>query len=111
MLLVKNNVADGVLKVELTGSLDVSGSSAIEGAMEEIAAENNKVVIDLSKVDFIASIGIRVLVKTAKAVSEKGGKLSVFGPTEEASRVLKTTGLDILLRVASDEAGAVAAVS
>jgi anti-sigma B factor antagonist len=62
-------------------------------------------------VTFLASIGIRVLVKAARAIANKGGRFVIYAPTGEARKVLRTTGIDAIIPIAADEAAAVAECS
>ena len=57
---------------------------------------------------FLASIGIRVLVKAARAIGQRNGRLIVFNPTDEARKVLRSTGIDTIIPVVADEKAAIA---
>jgi anti-sigma B factor antagonist len=76
-----------------------------------ISGARRKVVVDFSGVDFLASIGVRVLVKAARSIGNKGGRMAVFAPNEAARKVLASTGADTIISVTDDEAAAVAAVA
>jgi len=97
-----------ILKVKLTGPLDIGGVQEIDTPFSLIAGSRDKVVVDLSGVSFLASIGIRVLVMAARTIGSKGGRLVVYGPSEEARRVLHATGIDKIIPIAADEAAAAA---
>ena len=97
-----------ILKFKLTGPLDIAGAQEIEMPFSVIGGSRNKVIVDLSSVSFLASIGIRVLVMTARAIGNKGGRMVVFGPTDEARRVLQATGIDKIIPIAASEAAATA---
>ena len=98
-----------ILKVKLTGPLDIAGAHDIDMPFNVIAGSRRKVVVDLSGVNFLASIGIRVLVMAARSIRSKGGQLVVCGPSAEAHKVLKATGIDKIIPIAADEPAAVAA--
>jgi anti-sigma B factor antagonist len=66
-------------------------------------------VIDMALVDFIASIGIRHLVMTAKAVARGSGKLVLLDPNPMVTEVLVVAGLDQLLPIVRSEDEALAA--
>jgi anti-sigma B factor antagonist len=97
-----------ILKVKLTGPIDIWGANEIDMPFSVIGGSRKKVVVDFSGVSFLASIGIRVLVMTARAISSKGGRLVIYSPTDEARRVLGATGIDKIIPVAADETTAVA---
>ena len=54
-------------------------------------------MVDLSKVPFFASMGIRMLVAGAQA--KRKGKMVLLSPDDMTRRILKTTGLDPLVAV------------
>jgi anti-anti-sigma factor len=52
--------------VSLSGRFDVQGALEVDSQFTEIVKEKRKVVVDLSQVTFIASLGIRTLVTGAR---------------------------------------------
>ena len=60
-----------------------------------------RVFVDLSQVDFLASIGIRLLVLTAKSVATRGGKMVLLAPTPEVQSVLEITGIPSIIPIYS----------
>ncbi len=95
-----------VSRIVLDGRLDVAGVQAAEAEFNAAVAAGLNVIVDLSKVSFIASLGIRLLVAGSQAQSKMGGKMVLMGPDELIRRILKTTGIDQLVPVCSglDEA-------
>jgi anti-anti-sigma factor len=76
-----------------------------------VEAPKKGVVVDLSAVRFLASVGIRVLVASAKAVQQRGGKLAiVVARGSSVAMSLEATGVDELIPVFSDSTQAEAAV-
>ncbi len=51
-------------------------------------------MIDFSRVSFIGSAGLSVLIEASKLIKEKGGALLVSGPNRSTRRVFDITGLD-----------------
>ena len=74
------SIKNGVTKVSLSGRLDVEGALKIDNEFTEIATQNKNVLVDLSDVPFIASLGIRTLVVGAKAAANNGGKMVLLNP-------------------------------
>ncbi len=111
MNLTTESLPGGVTKVVLDGVLDIPGSQAIDLRFNVIAGANRAVIVDLSAVSFLASIGIRTLLSGAKAIQLKGGKLVLFNPTATVEKVLRVTGVDTLMPIFSDFDAAVRAVS
>jgi anti-sigma B factor antagonist len=100
----------GVTNVVLRGRLDTVGAGVIDLKFNAVAGSKRAIVVDLSAVDFLASLGIRVLIIGAKAVKNKGGKLVLLSPDENVHSVLKTAGIEQLIPVMFDRSAAIAAV-
>lgn len=95
-----------VQRVVLEGRLDVAGTQAAEAQFNAAVAAGANVIVDLGKVPFISSIGIRMLIAGAQALAKKSGKMVLMNPDELARKILKTTGLDQLVPICNsmDEA-------
>jgi len=88
-----------VNRIALDGRLDVAGVQAAEAEFTTAVAAGPNIIVDLSKVPFIASLGIRMLVAGAQTQAKLGGKMVLVAPDDMTRRILKTTGLDQLVIV------------
>jgi anti-sigma B factor antagonist len=104
-------LASGALKVSLAGRMDVQGAQAIDLKFTSYTANQKAVIVDLSGVSFLASIGIRTLLLAAKAVAGRGGKMVALNPDDNVTQVLKMAGIDTLIPICRsvDEAQAMVA--
>jgi anti-sigma B factor antagonist len=109
MQMTQEELDGGILKVTLDGALDIAGAAVIDMPFAIIAGTRKMLLLDFTKVDFLASIGVRELVKTAQAITRRGGKVVIMNPGENARKVLASTGLDTIVSVVDDEADAMAA--
>jgi anti-anti-sigma factor len=103
-------ISDISARIVLTGRLDLTGSGKIDLAFNAVAGSNRYIVVDISGVTFVASIGIRTLVLGAKTVQRRGGRLLLLNPQAEVEQVLEMTGVLDLLPVVHSEAEAMAAI-
>jgi anti-anti-sigma factor len=110
MQLSTEEMDGGITKVELDGRMDIGGAAAVDMKMNLIAGTAKKLLIDLQKVTFLGSMGLRSIVLPARAVHSRGGKVVLFAPNEMVESVLKTSGIDALLPVHHDLAKAIAAL-
>ena len=111
MKLSTESLPGDVTKVILEGLLDIAGSQEIDLRFSVVAGANKAVVVDLSAVTFVASIGIRTLLTGAKAVHSRGGKLVLLNPSSAVEKVLRVTGVDTLMPIFHDADAAIQAVS
>jgi anti-anti-sigma factor len=100
-----------VTKVVISGRVDIAGAREIEMPMAVVAGSRRAVVIDLSAVEFMASLGLRGIVVSAKSIFSKRGKVVLLSPRPEVEEVIVTTGIDDLIPIFHDEGAAIAAVT
>lgn len=106
--IASEDVNENLRIIYITGRLDIQGTDAIGTKFTILAAtEARRIVVDLSGVDFLASIGIRSLVSNAKAQQQRGGRMVLFvGDNAPVAKVLKTTGIDTVVPMFTDMAEA-----
>jgi anti-anti-sigma factor len=110
MQIITEELAEGITKVSLDGKLDIAGAALVDLKMNIIAGSASKLLVDLEKVSFLGSMGLRSIVLPARAVRSRGGKVVLFGPNEMVESVLKTSGIDSMLPIFHDLPSAVAAL-
>ncbi len=101
---------DGVTKIVLTGRIDIAGAMEIDMPMSVAGGSRRAVVVDLSGVEFMASLGLRSVVLCGKSIMSKGGKLVLLSPQPAVEEVITVSGVDELFAIYRDEALAIAAV-
>jgi anti-anti-sigma factor len=66
----------GIFIVAPIGSIDAAGHAIFQEKVTSVINQNPDVIIfDMEHADYINSMGIRVLVKTKKAMKKSGGKI------------------------------------
>ena len=102
MELQYSELDNNIRLIKLMGKLDILGVGQIETKFAGYCGgENARVVVDLSEVDFLASIGIRLLTLTAKSVTRRGGKIVLLNPNPEVQHVLEMTGIPAIIPIYS----------
>jgi anti-anti-sigma factor len=108
MSISHEDIGDNLRRIVITGRLDMPGTESVASKLEELVAAPKKgVVVDLSSVRFLASIGIRALIVGAKAVERRGGRM-VF-VVDGGSKVFESfvaTGVNKLIPVFTNSADA-----
>ena len=88
--------------IKLIGKLDMVGTGEIETKFTGYCAGDKvRVIVDLSEVNFLASIGIRLLTLTAKSVMRRGGKMVIVNPASDVQHVLEVTGIPAIIPIYS----------
>jgi anti-anti-sigma factor len=102
---------DGVTRVALDGRLDTAGVSAIELTFTAmIVPGGRRAIVDLAAVSFLASLGVRMFISTARAAAGKGGRVVFFAATPAVAEIIDTMGLAEIIDVVGSEAEAMAMV-
>jgi anti-anti-sigma factor len=102
---------DEIVRVALTGRLDTAGVSRIEPQFfAGIVPRGRPTIVDLGEVEFLASLGIRMLISTARSLSTKGARIAMFNATPGVMEVIEMTSLNEIVPVSGSEEEAVALV-
>lgn len=90
----------GIIKVNLSGRMDVLGVQAIDMKFTALTAtQKASILVDMSEVSFLASLGMRTLLSSAKALSNRGGRMVLYKPQPKVLEVLETSGVSSLIPV------------
>jgi stage II sporulation protein AA (anti-sigma F factor antagonist) len=94
-LTVKVEEKDGVLVAWLSGELDHHAADDVRRQLDTALyrREPRKVVLDMSKLTFMDSAGIGVVLGRYKKLKEAGGRLAVRGFNGRVDRILKLAGV------------------
>lgn len=112
MKLQYSELDGGIRLIKLSGALDMNGTYSVEiEFVRQCAGDNVRVIVDLSRVNYISSIGIPMLINTAKSVSGRGGKMVLLNPQRNVAEVLEITGIPQIIPIYTDLESATAAVT
>src|SRR5256885_7539294 len=103
--------AGEVTLIKLAGRLD-SGSarSAEDGFNAALGSGTPRLAIDMSRLEYISSAGLRVLLVVAKKVQQAKGKMVLFRLVPNVREVFSVSGFDKIFAIQSDADAAVAAL-
>ena len=101
-----------VLVAELSGRLDSHSSGDIGDRIVAIAqGTDSHVVLNLEKLAYVSSAGLRVILRGAKLLQTKSGELKICCATAQVKEALETSGFNSLIRLHDTEPEAIAAFS
>jgi anti-anti-sigma factor len=94
------------------GELDAFTASALSDSFADAASEgDDHVVIDLSRVSFMDSTALGLVVKSVNQVTDRGGEVRLVLPRGNARRIFEITTLDRVLPVEASRAEALRAIA
>jgi anti-anti-sigma factor len=95
-LSIRKTVRAGTHTLALAGELDLDSASMLEEPVRQVCASGAGLVIDLRKVTFMDSTGLRMLIVAGTLCEENGQEMRII-PGEDIQRILEVTGLDRVL--------------
>jgi stage II sporulation protein AA (anti-sigma F factor antagonist) len=90
----------GARVVNLVGEIDIANADVLGEKLDQLigaGAGSDRLVVDLSALDFMDSSGIAMLLRAAGRVDS----MSVRNPTDAVRRIIECTGLADTLRIES----------
>ena len=103
---------EGVIKVALVGRLDSAGVDRIETRfLASIVPGGCSAIVDLSQVDFIASMGIRMITSAVRSLRARNASAALYGAQPLVREVLGMVNLGQVVPICSTEAEALAALA
>lgn len=97
-----------VLLIEVTGRVDSTTADQLGKALNDaIDAGQNQLVLDLSKVEYMSSAGLRELVSALKRLQRGRGDLRLAALSERVEEVLELAGLDEIFKIYETQVEAV----
>ncbi len=111
MINITNNIEDGMLVIVLDGEIDASSSIHLDGAIgQAMGARHKELLIDCSKLMYISSAGLGVFMSYIEDFKSQNIQMILFGLNKNVMGVFEILGLDQLLEIAKDLAGAKAKI-
>ena len=88
---------NGTVRVSLEGELDVASAPELLDALDELRSKDTWFELDLRKLQFMDSTGLRAVIRVSKQVSDEGRTMRVIRGPELVQRVFEITGADAMV--------------
>ena len=86
-----------LVTLEITGRLDTTPAPNLESVINELSDDTKELIFDMSGVEYISSVGIRVLLGAYKKINSTQGKFRIEKVNDMVREVFETTGLSEML--------------
>ena len=84
----------------IVGSMDIITSPEAEEKGSQVLANGTKIVADLSRLEYVSSAGLRVLLRLAKQAKKEGKEFAlVAAPQGMVANLLRESRIDMLVRM------------
>ena len=95
---IEKKVNGNALEIALEGRLDTMTSPELEAELNDSLKNADSLVLNFSKLDYISSAGLRVLLSAHKAMVSKGG-MKITNVNEMVREVFDVTGFSDILNI------------
>jgi anti-sigma B factor antagonist len=104
---MEHETVDDILVVTLPTRLDAAGLEQIEGPFSELVqGRGGKVLVDMSQVQFLASLALRMLITNLKELQAANGDLRLCGLQPPIAEIFRKTRFNTLFKIYVDRAAA-----
>lgn len=98
MLNIEKTITGDSLTLALEGRLDTVTAPELENCIKESTDGVASLTLDLSKLDYISSAGLRVLLSAQKKMKAQG-TMTVRGVNETVMEIFEVTGFSDILTI------------
>lgn len=96
---IKTNNNGDTCSIEVIGRLDTTTAPQLEAELNSKLSGVKNLVFDLSKLEYISSAGLRVLLSTQKIMNVQGS-MKIVNVIPEVMEVFEITGFTEILNIA-----------
>ncbi len=103
---IRSNKVGDVTVVELAGELTAQTTGDVQETVLLLAEPDAKVILDMSRVPFMSSAGLRMLLVLYRTIKGRAGEILLVGLSEDLRNTMDLTGfLDLFHHRNTLEAG------
>lgn len=103
-------LGDGITKLVLDGRMDIAGAQQVDMDFNLVSNAKRSVIVDMTSVSFLASMGLRTLLTAARTLKNNGGRLVLLNPDANVEKILIVSGTSDVMPIYQDLADACAAL-
>lgn len=108
MINIESKIEDGICELLVEGEVDASSSIHLDNSLNEALSNNSKIVVDLSKLEYISSAGLGVFMSYLQQLETDNIHLVLCGLSEKVLEVFQILGLDQLIEICDTKLEALA---
>jgi len=98
MLNITKTTENNALTVALEGRLDTTTAPELEAELKAALPGVSSLTIDMSKLEYISSAGLRVLLSAQKVMNQQG-EMKITGVNDVIMEIFEVTGFSDILNI------------
>lgn len=93
--------------VSLVGEIDHHNAASLRADIDKLICETKpqKLILDLSRIEFMDSSGLGLIMGRYSLLKELGGELSIRDPNEGVLKICKLAGMERMIRIENKTRG------
>ncbi len=80
-------------ELRLEGELDLWSVERLQAVLQRVARDNDAILVGLEQCEFIDSTGIALFLQVRRQLEDKGGRLVLYGCSDQVLRIFTVAGL------------------
>ena len=86
--------------IEIPERLDTRNVKEMVAGLQSLCSGNpNRIVMDFSRTEYVASAGLRVVLEMSRDLQKKGGGIALFGLKPPVRKIFELSGFTNILRI------------
>jgi anti-anti-sigma factor len=91
--IAEHDLGTGRCELQLAGELDLWSVERLQVVLQRVARENDAILVGLQSCDFVDSTGIALILQARRQLEGGGGRLAVYGCSDQVLRIFTVAGL------------------
>jgi anti-anti-sigma factor len=91
--IAEQDLGKGRCELQLEGELDLWSVERLQAVLQRVAGDNAAILIGLQGCDFVDSTGIALILQARRQLEDGGGRLAVYGCSDQVLRIFTVAGL------------------
>jgi anti-sigma B factor antagonist len=109
---IAEKMMEDIIIISVSGRIDTITSKDLDAKLNKRTEEKTKnIILNLAKVDYISSVGLRVLLAALKRHKQNQGSMPLVSLQPFVQNVFKITGLDKIFQIFPTEETALESLS
>ena len=97
---IDHRVENEILIIAISGRLDAASAPVAEGEINKaLEGEQNRLLFDLSALEYLSSGGLRVILSAAKEIRRREGKVALAALTQYVYEIFEVSGFTAMLPI------------
>lgn len=91
--IAERDLGRGRCELQLEGELDLWTVERLQAVLQRVARDNDAVLVGLESCEFVDSTGIALFLQIRRQLDEEGGRLVLYGCSDQVLRIFTVAGL------------------